>query len=90
MLGRKQDEIILGIYSHMIAYPLYLAEYPLGHVMQFQFNNYLEGKNLGAEVERMCATGDIIPQQWMKQAVGAEISVQPMLDAAEQALNKIA
>ncbi|HYH95795.1 hypothetical protein, partial [Hyalangium sp.] len=27
---------LLGIYSHMIAYPMYLPDYPLGHLIAFQ------------------------------------------------------
>jgi len=85
-----RDEIILAIYSHIISYPLYLAEYPLGHLIQFQLEKHLEGKNLGSEMERICSIGSIIPQLWMKKAVGAEISVQPMLKAVEKALATIA
>lgn len=83
------NEIILGIYSHMIGYPLYLAEYPLGHVMQFQIEKHLEGKNLGSEMERMCSRGSVIPQLWMKNAVGSEISVQPILDSVDEALQAV-
>ncbi|MCP4566296.1 MAG: hypothetical protein GY841_01815, partial [FCB group bacterium] len=42
----SKDEIILGIYSHMINYPLYLAEYPLGHVIEFQIEKHMQGKKL--------------------------------------------
>jgi len=80
---------ILAIYSHMINSPLYLPDYPLGHVIAFQIGKYLEGKNLGEEMERMCAAGNIIPQAWMKNAVGSEISTKPMLDAADEALRYI-
>jgi oligoendopeptidase F len=84
-----RDESILAIYSHMINHPLYLAEYPLGHLIQFQIEKYLEGKNLGVEMERMCSAGNVIPQVWMKTAVGSEISSAPMLDAVDRALNAI-
>ena len=80
---------ILAIYSHMINAPLYLPDYPLGHVIAFQIGKYLEGKNLGEEMERMCAAGNIIPQAWMKNAVGSGISTKPMLDAADEALKYI-
>jgi hypothetical protein len=81
-----KDQSILAIYSHMIDAALYLPDYPLGHVIDFQIEKYLEGKNLGDEMERMCITGKIIPQEWMKNAVGSEISTKPLLDAAEEAL----
>jgi hypothetical protein len=85
VFGTK-DEIILAVYSHMIAYPLYLAEYPLGHLIEFQIENHLEGKNFGAEMERLCSAGNVIPQVWMKKGVGAELSGGPMLLAVDQAL----
>jgi len=84
-----KDQPILAIYSHMIDAALYLPDYPLGHVIAFQVRNYLEGKNLGEEMERMCALGNIIPQEWMIKAVGTKISPQPLLDAADEALKYI-
>ncbi|MCX7833258.1 MAG: hypothetical protein N2490_03520, partial [Ignavibacteria bacterium] len=82
-----KDQIILAIYSHMIDNPLYLPNYAIGHIIEFQIENYLEGKKLGPEMERMCAAGNIIPQEWMKNAVGSDISVKPMLDAVNIALD---
>jgi len=84
-----KDIPILAIYSHMIDGALYLPDYSIGHVIGFQIGNYLEGKSLGEEMERMCAVGNIIPQEWMKAAVGSKISAQPLLDAAEEALKHI-
>ena len=85
ILGHK-DAIILAVYSHMIDAGLYLPDYPIGHIIQFQIEQYISGKNLGKEMERMCTLGSITPSAWMKAAVGTEISVQPMLDAARSAL----
>jgi len=84
-----KDQPILAIYSHMIYRTIYLPDYPLGHIIAFQIGNYLEGKNLGEEMERMCVAGDIIPQVWMKNAVGSEISSKPLLDAVDEALKHI-
>jgi len=84
-----RDEIILAIYSHMIDYPLYLAEYPLGHLIHFQVEDYIKGKKIGEEMERMCAAGNILPQAWMKNAVDAELSAEPFLEATAQALDKL-
>ncbi len=84
-----RDLPILAIYSHMFMRTLYLPDYPLGHVIQFQIENYLEGKNLGAEMERMCSIGNIIPQLWMQNAVGSKISITPLLQAADEALAKL-
>ena len=32
----ETDQEILAIYSHMIAYGLYLPDYPIGHIIAFQ------------------------------------------------------
>lgn len=81
-----RDQVILAVYSHMIDYTLYLPHYALGNVIQFQLEDYLKDKVLGPEMERMCAAGNILPQEWMKRAVGAEISVKPLLKAVDRAL----
>ncbi len=81
-----KDEPILAIYSHMIDYPLYLPAYPLGHVIEFQIEKYIEGKNLAQELNRMLIQGRLTPQIWIKDAVGSQISVQPLIESAEEAL----
>jgi len=81
-----RDQVILAVYSHMIDYTLYLPHYALGNVIQFQLEDYLKDKVLGPEMERMCAAGNILPQLWMKNAVGSEISVKPLLHAVDRAL----
>ncbi len=86
----SQDQTILAIYSHMIAYPLYLADYPLGHLIQFQIESYLEGRSVGKEMTRMCKNGRILPQLWLKQATGRELSADPLLQAVDKALQTIA
>jgi hypothetical protein len=83
-----RDVILLGIYSHMIDEKLYLPDYPLGHIIAFQIEEYVKGKNLGAEMERMCRLGSITPDEWMKAAVGSPVSVEPILAAARQALDR--
>jgi len=85
VLGHK-DAPILAIYSHMIDGGMYLPDYPLGHIIQFQIEEYIQGKNLGQEMERMCVQGSITPTLWMEQAVGESISVTPLLKAAGKAL----
>jgi len=81
-----KDQPILAIYSHMIDYPLYLAAYPIGHVIDFQVEKQLQENDFSSEVKRMYAYGRIIPQLWMKNAVGMEISTTPMLEAVDEAL----
>ena len=85
ILGDK-DETLLGIYSHMIDYPLYLPNYPMGHLIDFQIEQQVRGKNLADEMSRMYTQGSIIPQLWMKNAVGSEISINPLLKATDEAL----
>lgn len=81
-----KDQAILGIYSHMISYPLYLHSYPLGHIIQFQLKDYLKGKNFGKEIERIYSLGSITPDAWMMSAVGQPLSVDPLLKASGTAL----
>lgn len=84
-----KDSPILAIYSHMIDNPLYLSAYPVGHLIQFQVEQYLRAKNLPDEVYRMYTLGLLAPQVWMKNAVGAPISIDPVLSATREALKHI-
>jgi len=84
-----KDEPILAIYSHMIDYPLYLPAYPVGHLIEFQIDKQMEGKVFADEMQKIYSQGRIIPQQWMKTAVGKEISVEPLLSGVDQALEII-
>lgn len=85
----SNDEPILAIYSHMISYPLYLSNYPLGHVIDFQIEQYIRDKDFATEIERMFRLGSLIPQEWMRQAVGTELSIQPTLQAASEAVKAV-
>jgi oligoendopeptidase F len=87
VFGTK-DQPILAIYSHMINSPLYLPYYAYGHIIEFQLAEYLKGKDFAGEVERIYSLGRLTPQQWMQDAVGSKISVQPILNAANEALVK--
>jgi hypothetical protein len=84
-----RDQALLAAYSHMIDAALYLPDYPLGHLIAFQLENHLRGGNLGREMERMCRAGRLVPQLWMRNAVGGEISAEPLLAAAREALGAI-
>ena len=81
-----RDQVILAVYSHMIDYTLYLPHYAIGNIIQFQVEDFMRAKVLGPEMERMLAAGNILPQLWMKNAVGSEISVKPLLRAVDRAL----
>ncbi|MBN1559427.1 hypothetical protein JW998_04210 [candidate division KSB1 bacterium] len=84
-----RDSIILGIYSHMIVYGLYLPDYSLGHIIMFQIEQYLKNKNLGEEMQRMCEIGRITPDAWMRAAVGRPVSAGPLIEAAKTALTAV-
>jgi len=88
VIGVK-DSPILGIYSHMIDYPLYLSAYPLGHLIEFQLEDNFKGKNFGAEIERVTTIGRLTPKYWMIKAVGSEISSKPMIGSAIEALKNL-
>ena len=82
-----KDQLILGIYSHMISNPLYLAAYSYGQIIEFQLEDHLVGKNFATEIERIYQQGKLTPQRWMEGAVGTKISVQPILNKLNKALN---
>jgi oligoendopeptidase F len=85
VMGVK-DQSILAIYSHIISYPLYLSAYSYGHLIDFQVEQYIRDKDFAAEAERMFSMGRLVPQLWMKKAVGEEISIHPLLKATDEAL----
>lgn len=84
-----EDEIILAIYSHMISYPLYLSAYAVGNLIEFQLEQHLLNNDFAEEVERIFSLGRLTPNEWMKEATGTEISVQPLLEKAELALDSL-
>lgn len=88
VFGMK-DEPVLAIYSHMIDNPLYLPNYPVGHLIDFQVDGFIKGKNFAAEVDRMYTLGRLTPQAWMQGAVGTPISIDPMLKSVDEALKAI-
>ena len=85
----EEGSTILAIYSHMIDSPLYLPNYPYGHIIQFQLEQQLRGKNIADEIMRIYPVGRLTPQHWMRHAVGSEVSTKPLLAAAAQALGKV-
>jgi hypothetical protein len=87
VLGIK-DSKLLAIYSHIIDSPLYLANYSYGQIIEFQLEEYLKGKVFSTEIDRIYSQGRLTPQQWMNGATGTKISVQPILNALDKALNE--
>ena len=81
VLGEK-DCVLLAIYSHMVNSPMYLPNYPIGHIVQFQLEQALadkEGLAWAEAYERWYRLGRLTPQEWMRQAVNGALSVQPIL-----------
>gem|GEM_PF-5193250 len=72
---------LLAAYQHMIAYPLYLADYALGYMINHQITAHMAGKDLASETKRICAIGRVTPDLWMRRAVGSPISAEALLDA---------
>jgi hypothetical protein len=84
-----KDQDILAIYSHMITYPLYLSAYPVGYLIQFQIEKYIQDKNTADEIQRLFSQGRLTPQQWLKQGVGEKLSCKPLLESVDEALSVI-
>lgn len=74
-----RDATLLGVYSHMISYPLYLTDYPLGHLIAYQIEGQIEKSgNVGPEFDRMARIGNLGPDLWMIQATGNKIGVEAL------------
>ena len=84
-----ENEPILAIYSHAIIDPLYLSAYPIGHIIDFQLESYLKGKNMADEVTRIYRQGRLEPNLWMERAVGEKISVHSLIHRTEQAVKNV-
>lgn len=82
----SKDQEILGIYSHMISYPLYLSAYPIGHLIEFQVEQNMQNKPFGAEIERITTIGRVTPKDWMLKAVGTDLSAKPVLESVNKSL----
>ena len=86
VLGEK-DCILLGVYSHMVNAPMYLPNYPLGHIVQYQLEEHLAQYKTQAEFAdeyaRIYRLGRLTPKEWMIQAVGEAPSIEPILRAVD-------
>lgn len=85
----KKDEPILAIYSHMIVSPLYLSSYPIGHLIDFQLEQSVKGRDFAQTITPWFEQGRLTPKWWMMGAVKEELSVQPILNAAQLALERV-
>ena len=68
--------------------PMYLPNYPFGHIVEFQIEQHFaqlaDPDNIGDEILRIWKAGCLTPQEWMRQAVGTGVSVDPVLEAVEK------
>lgn len=87
VLGEK-DSPILACYSHMVNSPMYLPNYPFGHIIEFQLEEHFakcaNQKAFADEMMRIYRLGRLTPNQWMQQAVGANVSTDPILNAIDR------
>ena len=90
LLG-EPDCPLLGIYSHMVGYALYLPAYPIGNIVQFQLEEHLATYKTPAEFaqeySRIYQQGKLTPDAWMRGAVGEAMSVEPLLKAVRKAID---
>ena len=81
---------LLGIYSHMVGYALYLPAYPIGNIVQFQLEEHLAKCQTPAEFaqeySRIYQQGKLTPDAWMRGAVGEAMSIEPILNAVREAM----
>jgi len=86
----KKDVVLLGIYSHMIDYFLYLPDYPIGHLIGFQIEEQMrKAGKVGDEFERMAKEGSVTPDMWMINATGKPVGAEALLNATERSLEKV-
>jgi hypothetical protein len=80
---------LLAAYQHMIAYPLYLSSYVIGHAIAHQIRAHVEGRDLAGEMRRMCGIGRRTPQAWLQQAVGKTLDATAMMRAGGRAATRL-
>jgi len=79
----------LAAYQHMIGYPLYLADYALGHIISHQIRSHMYGRDLSSETHRICAIGRLTPDAWMRQAVGSGIDAMRLASESGEAARRL-
>lgn len=80
---------ILGTYQHMVGYPLYLADYALGHIISHQIIQHMVGRDLASETRRICSIGTLTPDAWMRRAVGSGIDAHVLASDAAEAVDRL-
>jgi hypothetical protein len=76
----------------MVNAPMYLPNYPLGHIVQYQLEEHLaqykEQKDFAQEYMRIYRLGRLTPQEWLIQAVGSEPSIESILRAVDRVVKQ--
>jgi hypothetical protein len=89
LLG-EEDSPLLAVYSHMVGYALYLPGYPIGQIIQYQLEEHLKKcttpTEWAQEYTRIYQQGYLTPNAWMHGAVGAPMSIEPILKAVQKIL----
>jgi hypothetical protein len=86
----KRDMTLLGVYAHMVDSFLYLPDYPIGHLIAFQIEEQMErAGSIGKEFERMAKMGSVTPDLWMKNATGAPVGADALLNATAKAVQVV-
>ena len=89
IFGRK-DVALLGIYSHLVDYDLYLPNYALGFMIASQVDERMrQAGAVGPEFERMAKFGSLAPDLWMINATGKPVGPEALLSAAARALKTV-
>ena len=86
------DSPILAVYSHMVNSPMYLPNYPYGHIVEYQIEEFLsrlpDPDDIASEIDRIWCLGRLTPNAWMNEAVGSDVSTEPILSAVSRILGK--
>lgn len=86
------DSVILAVYSHMVNVPMYLPNYPYGHIVEYQIEEHLsklpDPEDIGGEIDRIWRIGRLTPNAWMNEAVGSDVSTKPILNAVKRIVEK--
>ena len=89
----EHDCILLAVYSHMVNAPMYLPNYPLGHIVQYQLEEHLAQcktqQEFALEYMRIYRLGRLTPKEWMIKAVGEAPSIDPILRAVDTLCEEI-
>jgi hypothetical protein len=86
----NNDVLLLGVYSHMIDYFLYLPDYPIGRMIALQIEEQMKKSgSIGSEFERMAKMGSVSPDLWMENATGRPVGPEALLAATDRALSAL-